>query len=195
MAQTTVDCCNSALQKVGAARILSLDDNSAEARQCTITYDSNRRAELRKYRWNFAVRRVVLAPDSEAPAFEFGYQFTIPPDCLRIILPREAQLDWAIEGRKILTNSGATLNLRYVADVTDVTQWDAAFYDMVAIAMAIDMCESITNSTSKKTALERAYSEALASAKLANSFEASPADPADDDWLLAHRVSGFSLIR
>ena len=60
MAQSAVDICNSALQKLGAASILSFQDNSREARQCNIAYDSNRRSELRKHDWNFAIKYTHL---------------------------------------------------------------------------------------------------------------------------------------
>lgn len=185
MAQSAVDCCNSALQKLGAASIMSFNDNSREARQCVIAYDSNRRSELRKHAWNFAIKRVVLAPDAEAPEFDYQYQFTIPPDCLRIMKPDDPYLDWRVEGRKILTNDGSTLNLRYVSDVTDVTFWDACFYDLVAISMAIDMCEALTNSTQKIARLNADYDDIKAEARRTNAFETVPlGGPPDTFWLV-----------
>ena len=185
MAQSVVDCCNSALQKLGAASILNLSDNSLEARQCTIAFDSNRRSELRKHKWNFAIKRAVLSPDSTAPAFDYLYAFTIPADCIRVLLPEDAYCDWVMEGRKILSNDTDTLNLRYVADITDVTQWDPTFYDLAAISLAIDICEKVTNSTQKKMTLDQEYKEAAASARKANAFENLPASgPADSFWLV-----------
>lgn len=185
MAQSTVDCCNSALQKLGAGSIMALTDNSREARQCTLAYDSNRRSELRKYRWNFAIKREVLAPDAIAPNFDFAYAFTLPSDCLRILLPADSYLDWVLEGRKILTNAGATLNLRYIADITDATQWDSTFYDMLAISMAMDMCEAITNSSSKRVVLEQEYKDCRAEARSNNAFERLSAEAPDDTfWLV-----------
>ncbi len=185
MAQSIVDCCNSALQKLGAASILNLSDNSLEARQCTIAFDSNRRSELRKHKWNFAVKRKVLAPDTTAPEFDYLYAFTLPSDCLRVLLPQDAYCDWVLEGRKILTNDSDTLNLRYISDVTDITQWDSAFYDLAAISLAIDVCEKVTNSTQKKMTLDQEYKEAVAQARKANAFENLPADgPADSFWLV-----------
>lgn len=184
MAQSNVDACNSALQKLGAARILSLDDNSHEARQCSVAFDSNRRSELRKHNWNFAIKRVTLAPDATAPAFGFTYAFTIPSDCLKILKPNDYDLDWVLEGRKILTNLGNTLELRYVSDVTDVTQWDAAFYDMFSISLAIDMCEAITNSTGKRQALGQEYKDAVGQARRNNAFEQLAGVSPEDSWIV-----------
>lgn len=182
MAQSAVDICNSALQKLGAASIMSFTDNSREARQCNIAYDSNRRSELRKHDWNFAIKRVVLAPDADAPAFDMKYAFTIPGDALRVLLPNDYALDWKLEGRKLLSNTSSVLNLRYVADISDTTQFDPAFYDMLCISLAIDMCEAITNSTGKKQLLDMEYKQALAEARRNNSFEQLAEDAPDDDW-------------
>jgi len=217
MAQSVVDICNSALSLVGAASIMSLTDNSKEARICNLQYDSNRRDELRKHYWNFAIKRVALAPDAQAPAFDFAYQFTLPSDCLRIVIPNDAYLDWVLEGRKILTNSirspyssnvvngqpgtvytppggiGTTytaaapspqLNLRYVADVTDATQFDSSFYNVSCISLAIDLCEAMTQSNQKKQVLMQQYKDAIVEARTADAFENLPADAPDDAWWL-----------
>lgn len=185
MAQSVVDICNSALQRVGATTILSISDNSPEARACSVAYDSNRRDELRRFAWNFAINRVVLAPDATAPAFDYTYAFSLPSDCLRVLRPATSDLDWQIEGRKILTNDSNVLNLRYIQDVTDSTQFDASFYNVVCAALALDLVERLTQSNQKKELLSRDYDNAIVMAKRANAFEAGPTDLPEDDWLLA----------
>lgn len=185
MAQTVIDCCNSALQRIGANTILSLSDNSPEARACSVAYDSNRRDELRKHTWNFAVKRVVLAPDATAPVFDFKYAFTIPSDCLRVLRPATADLDWQVEGRKILTNDSTVLNLRYIADIEDCAQWDASFYNVVAAALAVDIVERLTQSNVKKQNLEKDYDDAVKMARRVDAFEGGPEDAPDDDWYQA----------
>lgn len=185
MAQSVVDICNSALQRVGAASILSISDNSPEARACAIAYDSNRRDELRKHSWNFSIKRAVLAPDTTAPAFDYDYAFTLPSDCLRVLRPATANLDWLIEGRKILTNDSNVLYLRYIADIDDVAQFDPSFYNVVAVALAVDICEKLTQSNTKKQMLTQEYKDAVAAARKVDSFESGPEDAADDTWWLA----------
>ena len=185
MAQTLIDCCNSALQRVGATTILSLSDNSPEARACSVAYDSNRRDELRKHPWNFAIKRAVLAPDTTAPAFDYTYAFTLPTDCVRLLRPATPDLDWQVEGGKILTNDSNTLYLRYISDITDPTLWDPSFYNVVAGALAIDICERLTQSNTKKQLLIQQYAEDVRSARRMNAFESGPKDAADDDWWIA----------
>jgi hypothetical protein len=184
MAQSQVDVANSALQRLGAAAITSLSDGSPEARAVSISYDSNRRDELRKFPWNFTMKRAVLAPDATAPAFDYTYQFTMPSDCLRVVRPNYDQSDWVIEGRKILTNYDNPLYLRYIADIVDESQWDASFYNVFAIALAIDMCEKLTQSNAKKQLLYQEYKDAIAEARRSDAIEGGPVDPQDDDWWL-----------
>lgn len=180
---SVVDVCNSALQKLGAVGILSLSDNTKNARECSKAFDSNRRAELRKYRWRFAIKRAVLSPLATAPAFDYLYAFPLPSDCLRVIMPYDDPTnDWTVENGSILTNQGNTLNLRYIADITDPTVWDSSFYDMLAIALAVDLCETITNSTSKRQLLEQEYKDALATAKSTNAFERMPSNVMTDTF-------------
>ena len=207
---SVVGICNRALQKVGANRILNLTDNSREARSCNNAYDPVRLALLRKYRWNFAKTRAILAPDDTTPAFDYLYQFSMPADCLRILLPNDNTLDWVIEGRKILTNggtdstaiegsnltyvagsrssstaSGATLYLRYIADITDPNVFDPMFAETFALKMAVEMCDELTQSNSKKQLLMSEFREYLSDCMLADSLENIPANPPTDTWVTA----------
>jgi len=200
-APSTTDIANRALQMLGANTILALTDATREARAADTCYDSCRKAELRSHPWNFAVKRVILAPDATAPAFGYAYQFTLPSDCLRVPLPRDATLDWRAEGNKLLTNTlqspwlgatqassstgtGAKLMLAYIADITDTTQYDALFIEVLAARMAVAMCDQITQSNTKKQAIEGDYKALVSEARKVNAMENLPAEPVEDPWFL-----------
>jgi hypothetical protein len=186
MAQTAVDICNSALQRVGATTISSLSDTSPEAKACNVVYDSNRRDELRKYKWNFAITRAVLNVAATAPAFGYAYRYALPADCLRVLRSNDYDLDWQIEAGYILTNNDATtINLRYIKDITDPALFDSSFYNVIAVALAIDINERLTQSNTKRDLLMREYREALMDARRVNAFEAGPVEMPDDGWLIA----------
>lgn len=185
-AQSTTSIANRALQMCGAASILNLTDNSREARAANNCYDACRRAELRAHRWNFSIKRVQLAPSSDTPLFDYGYSYPLPVDCMYVPRTNDACLDWSIEGRAILSNDGPVLNLRYVADITDPGQFDAAFCEALAARMALEMVEALTQSNQKKQMLADQYKQTLMTAALANALEKAPADPPDDPWVTAH---------
>ena len=126
-----VEIANRALQKLGAARITSLTDNSVNARACNACYTVLRDSELRAHPWNFSISRAILAADATVPVFTRANAFQLPSDFLRL-LPRDPEdnidfHDWQIEGQKIYTNDAAPLHIRYVAQVTDPNKMDVLF--------------------------------------------------------------------
>lgn len=198
-APSSTSIANRALQMLGANTILALTDATREARAMNTCYDSCRRAELRAHTWNFAKKRSVLAPDASGPAFGYTYQFSLPTDCLRVPLPRDATLDWVEEGGKLLTNtlqspylgvptttssSGAQLSLVYIADITDCTKFDALFLEALAARMALACVDQITQSNTKKEEVRKDYLAIIQEARKVNAMENLPAEPVDDPWLL-----------
>lgn len=191
MATSDVAIANMALDKLGAARIVSLGDDSRNARACNACYAQLRDQELRAHGWNFAKTRATLAAHATAPDFDFDYAFPLPTDCLRILPPKRTGLDWTIEnhaGRSaILTNDGDAIELVYIARITDPTVFDALFDDALAARMALHMCEEITQSNQKKADAKDDYIGAIRRAKRTNAIEQVPQDAAEDPWLAARR--------
>ncbi len=62
MFATPEDIANRALQHCGAARIVTLQDDSKNASEIAQCYDGLRRSELQRNVWTFAVKRTVLYP-------------------------------------------------------------------------------------------------------------------------------------
>lgn len=186
-----VGICNAALQKLGADRIASLAENSRNARSCAAAYERLRQAELRAHPWSFAISREQLAADATAPAFGRARAFPLPSDFLRLLAPYPEQnlnsLDWVIEshaGAKcVMTNDSAPLNVRYIQDVTDANRMDPLFREVLATAMALDMCEEITQSNTKKAGLKADYKDLIREARRVNAIEKTSEQPPDDEWL------------
>ncbi len=193
MATSEVSICNLALQKLGAARIVALTENSRNAKSVNACYESQRDTEMRKYLWNFAKKRASLAASTVAPVFMYLAAYPVPADFLRLIKPARIGLDWHLEqhngGLAILTNDGAPLEIRYLAKVTNPVLFDTAFVEMLACKIAWHTCEDITQSNTKKDALHQEYLEHKAEARRTNAFE-TPKNPEPvDEWLTA-RHSG-----
>ncbi len=179
-----VEICNLALQKVGASRISSLTENSKEAKECNFAYALVRDREIRKYKWNFAKARTLLAPDTTTPIFGQDYQFSLPSDCIRP-LPTNQDTDWEIEGRKLLSSSAAIIELKYIKQVIDPNLFDDAFIDVLAIALALQINERLTQSNTKKQITKDDYREAIAMARKVNAFSNIAESPPDDSWITA----------
>lgn len=193
MATSDVSISNLALQKLGAARVVSLTEDSPQARECNACYEAMRDLELRKHRWSFAIVRVALAADATAPDFGPARYFSLPADFLRLLEPDDNEnyntLDWRIEtkdnGKKIATDSASPLNIRYISRIEDPTLFDAAFVETLACRMAIQMCEKLTQSNTKAAAVAEQYKDALREARRANAIEVVSAESPVDTWVTA----------
>jgi hypothetical protein len=181
-----VSICNMALQKIGAeSRITSLTEDSRNARECNTCYAEMRDAELEAHRWNFAKKRVQLTADTGSPAHGNENQFTIPTDCLRILLPHGVSVDWEYEGGKIITADSGPIDLTYIRRVTDPNQMPATFRELLSCRIAAQICEPITQSNAKLGVVAEFRKEALREARRTNAFQNIPADHDEDAWINA----------
>ena len=178
------DICNLALQRLGAKAISNLSEDSTAGRECNRVYAHARDSELRAHPWNFARARVSIAADSTAPAFGFDLQYDLPSDYLRI-LPDSEVTDWQIEGRKILTNDTAPLQLVYLKRVTDPNEFDELFIDLLVARIALDICEKVTQSNTKKEEAASRYTAVKKEAKRVNAFENTSKNGPTDEWITA----------
>lgn len=186
-----VQIANRALQLVGAKRITDLDEDSRNARAVNAAYEPVKLAELRKHSWTCAVKRAQLAASSTAPAFTKTNAFPLPADFVRL-LPQDPEDnfntdDREIEGRSIITNEDAPLNIRYIYDVTDPNEMDALLREALAAKLAEAVCEEITQSNSKIATANAAYRDAIADARRANAIEKPSQKPPEDEWVTCRR--------
>jgi hypothetical protein len=178
---------NGALQKLGAARVSSQTEDSVEARACSTCYESSRDALLRDHPWNFAIRRATIAADASEPDWGRENSFTLPSDWVRNVPnypeDNEPEPDWQIEGRKILTDEEGPLYLRYVSKVTNPNIMDALFIKALEYTMAIEMCEQLTQSNTKKASLEEGLKAVISKAKRTNAIENVSQSFPESTWL------------
>ena len=111
----------------------------------------------------------------------------MPSDFLRLLPPDDDynynDLDWQIEGKKILTNDGAPLNVRYIYRVSDPNQYDSLFVEALACRLAVELCEQLTQSNTKAQIVRDDYVRAIREAKRLNAFENKPAEQQTDTWI------------
>lgn len=190
-----VEIINRALDLLGADTIVDPSQDSENARVMNRTYDIVRKALLRKYNWNCAKTRVQLAPDATAPAFDYSYAFTVPADCLRPLFPKKS--DWKLEGRKILTNEGTTLNLIYIRDITDENDMDACLTDVFACELAVNVAEKITQSRGKRQEAKEELQRAWIDARKSNAYENNPDQQDESSWLdaMVHGTTGHNPMK
>lgn len=158
-AVTEVSICSNALTKLGESTITSLTDNSTAARTCNLLYGPTRDSVLRAHPWNFALKRAALAADATAPVWGYDYAYQLPSDCLRVIQTDADDTDpFKVEGRQILTDATAPLNILYVRRVEETPDFDSLFVDALTARMVFEMANPIT---AKRRYAEEAMAEYL----------------------------------
>ena len=188
MATSSVQICNSALVKVGAARIASLSDDTKAAKICNEQYDKLRKKLLRSHPWNFAIRRVALADTGVTPIWKYTNEFAIPSDTLRILDTNlNDQIEWVVESsvsgaRVVLTNS-ASMSIQYVKNVTDTTLFPPDFEEALSFLIAADIAYSLTNSRSLARDMFTLYKAEIAEARSFDAQESSLNEVEANEWL------------
>jgi hypothetical protein len=176
---------NRALSKLGQPRVSNIDTTDTKpARIINGMWDVVRDAVLQAYPWNFAIKRTSLAPDAVAPSWGWTYAFTPPADFLQLDQVRYNP-DYEFEGGKILTDEGATLYIKYIAQITTTGNYSPVFVEALATRLAWEAAEEVTQSNTKKTDLLRAYDLILKDAYHVDAKENPIEDLEEDDWVIA----------
>lgn len=189
MAESVVAICNAALDLLGAETIQSLDDQRKEAKVCNRRYPAVRDAVLRAHPWNCALIRKAIPADADPPVWGWGKAFTLPADpyCLRVLAVEDYSTGnrFEIEGRKIVTDLGAPLNVLFIARVIDPTLFDDLLAEAIAARLAADIAYSITGSGNIATQMWQLYTDKLREARGVDGKEGIPVDDRSMSWLAA----------
>lgn len=158
-----VDICNMALDLVAERSISSITPPVTDTEKVLSRhYDEHRQQLLRQGVWNFAYRRILCAR-SRTPAFDFTDAYLLPNDELRVLSVGDKDLRgrtiYEIEGREIVMNAAAaaSIKVRYISDVTDVSLWDAGFRRLMVIGLALEVGYKITGKEKVIERLEALY--------------------------------------
>lgn len=187
------DICNRALIKLGKDTIRNIDtDESQAGTLCRAVYDTMLTEVLRQFEWNFAIVRQTLNRDmSDDPLFEWSYRFILPtiPQLVKI-LGVENNVPFKIEGEFLVTNSD-TINLKYIGKIADPNKYDVSFQETLSLAIAKEICFTMTSQTTLKDNLTKEYLFSLQNAKDANYNDTNEIPIQNNSWTNA-RIIGLS---
>jgi hypothetical protein len=186
---------NLALTKIGAKAISSMDGDSDSARTASIVYEAVRDAELQANPWKFALRRASLAASSNTPAFGYDLQYIVPADFLRLYEINEYPVMFPVEtpffaieshendGKVIVTNETAPLEIRYIAKITSEAAYDPLFVMAFACALGVTLCDRLTEHQGKKEMIIAEYRERIGIARRIDAIQAPPTPFPESAWL------------
>ena len=188
MSTSAVSICSNALLLLGDAPISDFSEENDRTRMVANLYQAKREKVLRLHPWNCAVKRVVLSPDVDVPAFDWAYQFQLPDDWLRTLSAGlDGDLDdYQIEGRKILMDTNICY-LRYIFNNDVEATWDSLLVEAMQQVMVAALTYPVTKSTTKQATEEEIVKMVLKSARTVDGQE-QPAEQLGDSPLLSHRM-------
>ena len=167
---STVEICNGALNQLGATTILSLTEDSKNARLCNQRYTQVRDSVFRSHPWNCLQKRIELAADTTAPAWGFSFAYTLPSDCLRLLRILDYESNYKVEGRKILSNT-STMKILYIARVTDANEYDELLRETLSAALGADIAFGVTSNNQTAQNMYQLFQDKLRDARFVDSTE------------------------
>ena len=167
---STVDICNGALNQLGATTILSLTEDSKNARLCNSRYTQVRDGLFRTHPWNCLQKRVELAADTTAPAWGFTSAYTLPADCLRLLKILDYDSNYKVEGRKILSNT-SSMKILYIGRITDPNEYDELLRETLSASLAADIAFAVTSNNTTATNMYNLFQDKLKDARFVDSTE------------------------
>ena len=210
MSYSKVDIINMALGHCGINTIASVDEKTMPAIQASLFWDNARRTALRDHPYNFAQARVVLA-EKEMPDEYYGdwrHCYALPKDGVRILavhaglfagktdddanvyawIEQLPKTHYAIRGGTLYSNA-ERVAADIVMDITDVSEWDDMFVEMMARKLACMIAVPLLkNNPNKVQELNSLYREALNDARSMDVTEESRKN-IHDAWLAAREMS------
>ena len=187
---STVDICNGALNQLGATTILSLTEDSKNARLCNSRFTQVRDGVFRSHPWNCLQKRIELAQDTTAPAWGFSYAYTLPADCLRLLRILDYDSNYKVEGRKILSNT-ETMKILYVSRVTDPNEYDELLRETLSSSLAADIAFAVTSNNTTATNMYNLFQDKLKDARFVDSTEGQNVD---QDLGMADQIDASTFI-
>ena len=187
---STVDICNGALNQLGATTILSLTEDSKNARLCNSRFTQVRDGVFRSHPWNCLQKRIELAQDTTAPAWGFKYAYTLPADCLRLLRILDFDSNYKVEGRKILSNT-ETMKILYISRVTDPNEYDELLRETLSSSLAADIAFAVTSNNTTATNMYNLFQDKLKDARFVDSTEGQNVD---QDLGMADQIDASTFI-
>jgi len=187
---STVDICNGALNQLGATTILSLTEDSKNARLCNSRYTQVRDGLFRTHPWNCLQKRIELAADTDAPAWGFTSAYTLPADCLRLLKILDYDSNYKVEGRKILSNA-SSMKILYIGRITDPNEYDELLRETLSASLAADIAFAVTSNNTTATNMYNLFQDKLKDARFVDSTEGQNVD---QDLGMADQIDASTFI-
>ncbi|MBQ8482438.1 MAG: hypothetical protein IJ532_08175 [Alphaproteobacteria bacterium] len=205
--RTELDIFNMAALALGAKRSISTNDKTNIAEEMQAAFRLVRDNLIRSYNWDCCQKEDTLALKEVKDGERLAYVYQVPSDCLQIISLNGIQTGYSgvervefydplykIRGHNLFTKLKAPLKVEYSYRNEDITSYDACFCKVLALDLAIAVCDRATNSDSKKESLKRDRREAINDALRSNALEIPARPKITGNWLKSRQRQNDLLL-
>jgi hypothetical protein len=188
MAISKTDILNKALTLIGAGPVVSIDDDSNNARILSRVYNISLQSILSECMWNFATKRALLSQVTDTLAwYDTGntYVYQKPIDMIRIFGTNSSSATWREEGDNIISDTSG-LGVRYVYLVDTPNRYPSYFIDAFVDKLSSEIAYAVVNSASLAVQYKELYeSVSLPKAMAMNSQTGVQQTLNDNAWEMA----------
>ena len=174
-----------ALTRIGASTIVSITDDSVNARALNRVYEVSLRNILSECLWTFATKRQLLSLSADPLDWyetNESYIYIRPANCIRIFSTNSPTAVWREEGDYIIADVSG-LGIRYVQYLDVPTKYSISFADAFADKLASDIAFLILNQASMaREMLEKYEKVSLPKARAENAQTGTHQYLQDDMW-------------
>lgn len=176
-----VQLCNMALSHLGNYGTVSNIDTPKNDKEIifSLWYDVARQTFLKMTMPNFCLSRKSVAQLAATPPSPFAYAYEYPKDCLKLLgigNIEDKQNNYSVENNMILTDvlysSGAPL--RYVGDITDVTDMSPEFKIGLSWYLAAMVAYEVTQDAGRANQIQQMLPEKMSTLSGLNAQENKP---------------------
>lgn len=185
-----VSLCNEVLIGLGARPIASFNENTDEALACANLYATSRDDLLSRHDWPCAVKRVVLSPEQQQPAFGYSQSYALPGDCIRVLGVSQTGRwgtwldDYRLESGKLLCDVNP-VGLHYIWRNDVVASWPAGLVSLFKFHLRWSLAYAITRDSQLEITAQQTFMQQLMLYKGQTSQEQPAIEFGGDGFLTA----------
>lgn len=191
----SINIINRALIKLGQPTISSTSQEP-NGRVYGLVYQDLRDWLLASHPWRFAIKRVVLSQDVEAPVSGFAYAYTLPSDFLSLYRFGEyykspnlsdnivsSDERYSIEGNKILCNEKDRLYMLYIAKIEEPEKFSVSFREALVNKIAAEYAAKLKQSINLANKLDENFTYYMDQAQQNNELMTDSETMPDGSWI------------
>jgi hypothetical protein len=188
MASSVVEICNRALDAIGVPPITAFTEETRAGGLCRRYYPQVRDDVIRSHPWNCASARAKLPALLTPPAWGYQFAYQLPADCLRVLAVNADDPfchPWKVEGRTIVTDREAPIEVLYLRRIEDSGFFDPMLVSVIAARLAMELARPLTSDSAIRKQMEEEFMLRLRAARSADGQEGTPSRIYAEEFTLA----------